>query len=137
MAGLRDVSAPAMVAYIRDSMKWRTGAEFGAKRSTHGVLERSGDQSFADGVSIGERVLGTAARSGVLDVRDGKSAKNVSDGKQPRSEKRGMTNKRAPARTDRWFDVELNRLYDDVVNEPLPADLLGLVEKLKTKMPGK
>lgn len=42
-----------------------------------------------------------------------------------------------PAKADRWFDVELNRIYDDVVSEPLPADLLGLVEKLKSKMPGK
>lgn len=101
------------------------------------MSERSGDRSFAEGVTIGELDLGTAARSGVLDVRDGKNSKNVSNGKQSKSEKRGMTNKRAPARADRWFDVELNRLYDDVVNEPLPADLLGLVEKLKTKMPGK
>lgn len=82
----------------------------------------------------------TAANRGVLSVNDGKSTKSASDRQNPKPDKkRGMTStsKRMPAKADRWFDVELNRIYDDVVSEPLPADLLGLVEKLKSKMPGK
>jgi hypothetical protein len=40
------------------------------------------------------------------------------------------------ARTmDRWFDTQLNKLYAEVVSEPLPKDFLDLVEKLREKAP--
>lgn len=46
---------------------------------------------------------------------------------------RGLPSQR-PARksadADRWFDLELNRIYSDVINEPLPKDFLDLVAKL-------
>jgi hypothetical protein len=32
---------------------------------------------------------------------------------------------------DRWFDEEINKLYVDVVNEPLPDDLARLINELK------
>lgn len=38
-----------------------------------------------------------------------------------------------PKGVDRWFDAELNKLYVDVVNEPLPEDLLRLVAELKAR----
>lgn len=38
-----------------------------------------------------------------------------------------------PKALDRWFDDALNKLYVDVVNEPLPDDLARLVSQLKTK----
>lgn len=37
------------------------------------------------------------------------------------------------ATVDRWFDAQLNQLYSDVVNEPLPNDLADLVSKLKKR----
>lgn len=38
-----------------------------------------------------------------------------------------------PRALDRWFDDELNKLYVDVVNEPLPDDLARLVTQLKAR----
>jgi hypothetical protein len=40
---------------------------------------------------------------------------------------------RKSADADRWFDLELNRIYSDVINEPLPGDFLELVAKLGRK----
>src|ERR1700752_3716804 len=37
--------------------------------------------------------------------------------------------------TDRWFDTQLNKLYAEVVSEPLPKEFLELVEKLREKAP--
>jgi len=34
---------------------------------------------------------------------------------------------------DRWFDEEINKLYVDVVNEPLPDDLVRLINELKAR----
>jgi hypothetical protein len=36
---------------------------------------------------------------------------------------------------DRWFDTQLNKLYAEVVSEPLPKEFLELVEKLREKTP--
>ncbi|HEX2581336.1 MAG TPA: NepR family anti-sigma factor [Dongiaceae bacterium] len=41
-----------------------------------------------------------------------------------------------PRHRDRWFDSQLLRLYNDVVNEPLPDELSQLVTKLQNKMAG-
>lgn len=38
-----------------------------------------------------------------------------------------------PKGVDRWFDEELNKLYVDVVNEPLPDDLARLISELKAR----
>lgn len=35
--------------------------------------------------------------------------------------------------TDRWFDEQLNRLFNDVSSEPLPPDLASLVGKLRAQ----
>ncbi len=45
----------------------------------------------------------------------------------------GASRATAPKTLDRWFDAELNRLYVDVVNEPLPDDLARLVAQLKAQ----
>ncbi len=34
---------------------------------------------------------------------------------------------------DRWFDDQLNRLFNDVSSEPLPPDLARLVNELKAQ----
>lgn len=34
---------------------------------------------------------------------------------------------------DRWFDDQLNRLFNDVSSEPLPPDLADLVGKLRAQ----
>ena len=47
----------------------------------------------------------------------------------PRPETQG----RAPQSTDRWFDDQLNRLFNDVSSEPLPPDLASLVGKLRAQ----
>jgi hypothetical protein len=38
-----------------------------------------------------------------------------------------------PRGVDRWFDEEINKLYIDVVNEPMPDDLARLISELKAR----
>jgi len=38
-----------------------------------------------------------------------------------------------PQAMDRWFDEQLNRLFNDVSSEPLPPDLALLVGKLRAQ----
>ncbi|MET1026082.1 MAG: NepR family anti-sigma factor [Dongiaceae bacterium] len=38
----------------------------------------------------------------------------------------------APAKVDIWFDTQLMQLYGEVLDEPIPADLLDLVKKLRS-----
>ena len=40
-------------------------------------------------------------------------------------------NQTQPNNTDRWFDAQLVRLYNDIANEPLPDELEKLLQKLK------
>jgi hypothetical protein len=44
--------------------------------------------------------------------------------KQPATQK-------AQVRRDHWFDNQLNELFNQVMSEPLPADLAALVQQLK------
>jgi hypothetical protein len=37
----------------------------------------------------------------------------------------------SPEGFSRWFDSQLSRLYSDILSEPLPRDMLELVNKLK------
>lgn len=51
-------------------------------------------------------------------------SKMAAGGDRPSKQPRGV---------DRWFDEEINKLYVDVVNEPLPDDLARLVNELKAR----
>jgi hypothetical protein len=42
-------------------------------------------------------------------------------------------NAKAPPVQDRWFDTQLSRMYADLASEPVPKDMLSLLDKLKTK----
>jgi hypothetical protein len=46
-----------------------------------------------------------------------------------------MRNNQTARAMDRWFDTQLNKLYAEVVSEPLPKEFLELVEKLREKAP--
>lgn len=39
----------------------------------------------------------------------------------------------APAKLDYWFNSQLLQMYSEVVSEPLPRELLDLLEKLREK----
>jgi hypothetical protein len=39
---------------------------------------------------------------------------------------------KAPPVQDRWFDTQLSRMYADLASEPVPKEMLGLLDKLKT-----
>ena len=39
---------------------------------------------------------------------------------------------KAPPVQDRWFDTQLSRMYADLASEPVPKDMLSLLDKLKT-----
>jgi hypothetical protein len=45
----------------------------------------------------------------------------------------GPAQGRAAQPMDRWFDDQLNRLFNDVSSEPLPPDLADLVGKLRAQ----
>jgi hypothetical protein len=38
---------------------------------------------------------------------------------------------KAPPAQDRWFDTQLSRMYADLAAEPLPKEMMTLLEKLK------
>ena len=40
---------------------------------------------------------------------------------------------KAPQALDRWFDDQLNQLFNDVSSEPLPPDLAKLIGQLKAQ----
>ena len=50
--------------------------------------------------------------------------KTATAGDRPPKQARGV---------DRWFDEEINKLYVDVVNEPMPDELARLVSQLKAR----
>jgi hypothetical protein len=39
---------------------------------------------------------------------------------------------KAPPVQDRWFDTQLSRMYADLASEPVPKEMLSLLDKLKT-----
>lgn len=45
----------------------------------------------------------------------------------------GAAQARVALPMDRWFDDQLNRLFNDVSSEPLPPDLAKLVGKLRAQ----
>jgi hypothetical protein len=42
-----------------------------------------------------------------------------------------IPNQKAPPVQDRWFDTQLSRMYADLAAEPVPKEMLGLLDKLK------
>jgi len=60
----------------------------------------------------------------------------VNDGRTTKG--RGLPNSKPRQKSsdaDRWFDLELNRIYSEVIKEPLPQDFLELVAKLGQRKP--
>jgi hypothetical protein len=41
------------------------------------------------------------------------------------------TSAKAPPAQDRWFDTQLSRMYADLAADPLPKDMMALLDKLK------
>ena len=39
---------------------------------------------------------------------------------------------KAPPVQDRWFDTQLSRMYADLASEPVPKEMLTLLDKLKS-----
>ncbi|WP_374650924.1 hypothetical protein [Dongia sp.] len=46
----------------------------------------------------------------------------------------GVSQRRPPEALDRWFDDQLNRLFNDVGSEELPAELEQLISRLKAQI---
>lgn len=44
---------------------------------------------------------------------------------------------KAPPAQDRWFDTQLSRMYADLAAEPLPKEMMTLLEQLKKQKSGK
>lgn len=74
-------------------------------------------------------MAGAIVSSKQKDQHLGNDSKGTEGGKMPA----GRRSAKPPKGVDRWFDDELNKLYVDVVNEPLPEDLARLVTQLKAR----
>ena len=42
---------------------------------------------------------------------------------------------KAPPAQDRWFDTQLSRMYSDLAADPLPKEMMALLDKLKKTEP--
>lgn len=63
----------------------------------------------------------------------GSAAKeNMSASHSGRAERATPSKAKAPPAQDRWFDTQLSRMYADLAAEPLPKEMMSLLEKLKT-----
>ena len=58
----------------------------------------------------------------------GSAAEGVMDTSQPSDANRKT---KAPPAQDRWFDTQLSRMYADLAADPLPKDMMALLDKLK------
>ena len=57
---------------------------------------------------------------------------SVASGKMSGSQaEKASTKSKAPPAQDRWFDTQLSRMYADLAAEPLPKEMMVLLEKLK------
>jgi hypothetical protein len=54
-----------------------------------------------------------------------------------RIEEMEKPSKLGPATVEPWFDRQLNQLYAEVISEPLPKEMVELIEKLREKNPQK
>jgi hypothetical protein len=62
------------------------------------------------------------------------SANPLAPGAMPRAQVNGAdSGAKAPQALDRWFDDQLNQLFNDVSSEPLPPDLARLIGQLKSQ----
>jgi hypothetical protein len=89
----------------------------------------SGDKPGSDGTD------GTAAGSD----RQDKTPPHGASRRQQRNitDEMDQLRKQDPATIDRWFDRQLNQLYSEVISEPLPKDIVELLDKLRDKTPPK
>jgi hypothetical protein len=68
-------------------------------------------------------------KSDSLKVRAaGRAVEGEMDRTQPRPPNRKT---KAPPAQDRWFDTQLSRMYADLAADPLPKEMVSLLEKLK------
>jgi hypothetical protein len=65
-------------------------------------------------------------------VRPDKAAEGIMD--IPQGSKVNP-NAKAPPVQDRWFDTQLSRMYADLASEPVPKEMLVLLDKLKSSKP--
>ncbi len=62
----------------------------------------------------------------------GNLASDSMSGSQP---EKAPAKSKAPPAQDRWFDTQLGRMYADLAAEPLPKEMMALLEKLKNAKP--
>ena len=64
-------------------------------------------------------------------------AGSVASGKMSGSqaEKKDTAKGKAPPAQDRWFDTQLSRMYADLAGDPLPKDMMALLDQLKKAKP--
>jgi hypothetical protein len=82
-------------------------------------------------------ITGLSGRDWMIDKKDesmkARPEKQASEGMMdiPQGSKVNPSAK-APPVQDRWFDTQLSRMYADLASEPVPKEMLSLLDKLKS-----
>jgi hypothetical protein len=82
-------------------------------------------------------MTGLSGRDWMIDKKDesmkARPEKQASEGMMdiPQGSKDNPSAK-APPVQDRWFDTQLSRMYADLASEPVPKEMLSLLDKLKS-----
>ena len=74
-------------------------------------------------VAISEARVNPDHKDGEPDPTKATPQETVEPNSSPRTE--------ATAKVDIWFDAQLTQLYGEVLNEPIPEDLLHLIRKMR------
>jgi hypothetical protein len=101
-------------------------------------IERPAVGRLGNGISeYGGAASGLSGRDWMIDKKDesmkARPEKQASEGAMdiPQGSKVNP-NAKAPPVQDRWFDTQLSRMYADLASEPLPKEMMALLDKLKT-----
>jgi hypothetical protein len=80
-----------------------------------------------------ERTMRKSTGAASADGRSGTDSPVRDRGQARRGPSEPPPTSDSAAALDRWFDIQLNRMYADVVSEPLPKEFLELLDKLRDK----
>jgi hypothetical protein len=81
--------------------------------------------------------VGLSGREWMIEKKDqsvkARTEKQASEGAMDIPQGSKVNPVKAPPVQDRWFDTQLSRMYADLASEPVPKEMLSLLDKLKAK----
>jgi hypothetical protein len=79
------------------------------------------------------RAVGTDPKAAASDLQAETRSESGDQQRRDTMNRMSDSGNRDPATVERWFDRHLNKLYADVISEPLPREFLELIDKLREK----